>query len=153
MGKAYICLVMRKFCIILASALLLCSCGTSRPNGPLSNETVNIGYGSVSEDQMTTSVSKVKNNRQMESYSSIFEMIKGRCPGVQVNGERIIIRGVGTNSDATDPMFIVDGVKVDDISGINPQDVDSIEVLKDAASTAIYGSQSGNGVIIITTKK
>lgn len=143
---------MKKTLIILCSLLAVIACGTSKQH--VNNGTaVNIGYGEQEKDQMTTSVSKIKNTRQSESYSTIFEMIQGKCPGVQVNGERILIRGIGTNSDATDPLYIVDGVQVSSISSIDPIMVDSIEVLKDAASASIYGTQGANGVILITTKK
>lgn len=148
----YLCVIMKKTLIFLCSLLAVIACGTSKQN--VNNGTaVNIGYGEQEKDQMTTSVSKIKNTRQSESYSTIFEMIQGKCPGVQVNGERIIIRGIGTNSDATDPLYIVDGVQVSSISSIDPIMVDSIEVLKDAASASIYGTQGANGVILITTKK
>lgn len=133
--------------------LALTACGSSRQGSVHSGQSVNIGYGQQEEDQLTTSVSKVKPTTQMKTFSNIYEMIEGSCPGVQVNGNKIIIRGVGTNSGQTDPLFIVDGVQVEDISSINPQDVESIEVLKDGASGSIYGSQSGNGVILITLRK
>lgn len=90
-------------------------------------------------------------------YSDIFEMIRGRVPGVTVGqaapGEmpRIVIRGIGTNSDQTQPLFIVDGIQRDNIASINPDDVDSIDIIKDGTS-AIYGMQGANGVIMITTK-
>lgn len=146
---------MKKIIIVLGALLAVCACGSSNQSttSSYSGTAYNIGYGEQIKDDMTTSVSKVKATKQSESYSTIFEMIQGRCPGVQVNGTRVLIRGVGTNSDATDPLFIVDGVQVSDISGIPPTMVESIEVLKDAASASIYGSQSGNGVILITTKK
>lgn len=92
-----------------------------------------------------------------QKYSDIFQMIRGRVPGVTVGPSEggsmpsIIIRGIGTNSSATQPIFIVDGVQTENIAGIDPDNVDSIEVLKDAGSTAIYGMQGANGVIIITT--
>lgn len=92
-----------------------------------------------------------------QKYTDIFQMIRGRVPGVQVGDAgpggmpRIIIRGVGTNSDQTQPIFIVDGLHVDNISSIDPDNVDSIEVIKDASS-AIYGMEGANGVILITTK-
>jgi len=133
--------------------LALTACASSRQGSVHSGQSVNIGYGQQEEDQLTTSVSKVKPTTQMKTFSNIYEMIEGSCPGVQVNGNKIIIRGVGTNSGQTDPLFIVDGVQVEDISSINPQDVESIEVLKDGASGSIYGSQSGNGVILITLRK
>ena len=143
---------MRKVLLFLSVALVLVSCAAARQESSGGNS-VNIGYGEQDPDQMTMSVSKVKNNKQRQSYSNIFDMIQGNCPGVQISGGRVIIRGIGTNSDAIDPLFIVDGVQVSDISNIDPITVDSIEVLKDGASGSIYGTQSGNGVILITLKK
>jgi TonB-dependent SusC/RagA subfamily outer membrane receptor len=143
---------MKKIIVIIGVLLTVLSCGSSRQASASQDASYDIGYGNQVKDQMTTSVSKVKGTKQMETYSTIFEMIQGRCPGVQVNGEHVIIRGIGTNSNVTDPLYIVDGVQVTDISGIPPSSVDSIEVLKDAASASIYGAQSGNGVIIITTR-
>ena len=90
-------------------------------------------------------------------YNDIFEMIRGRVPGVTVGqasaGQMpsIVIRGIGTNSGQTQPLFIVDGVQTDNIASINPDDVDEIDIIKDGTS-AIYGMQGANGVIIITTK-
>ena len=90
-------------------------------------------------------------------YNDIFEMIRGRVPGVTVGQANagqmpsIVIRGVGTNSGMTQPLFIVDGVQTENISTINPEDVEEIEVIKDGTS-AMYGVQGANGVIVITTK-
>lgn len=92
-----------------------------------------------------------------QQYSDIFEYIRGRVPGVQVGqagpGEmpRIIIRGVGTNSDQTQPLFIVDGLQVESIASIDPNNVYQIDIIKDGTSS-IYGMQGANGVIMITTK-
>lgn len=90
-------------------------------------------------------------------YSDIFEMIRGKVPGVTVGqagpGQMpsIVIRGIGTNSGQTQPLFIVDGLQTENIASIRPEDVDSIDIIKDGTS-AIYGMQGANGVIIITTK-
>ena len=90
-------------------------------------------------------------------YNDIFEMIRGKVPGVTVGqagpGQMpsIVIRGIGTNSGQTQPLFVVDGVQTDNIASINPEDVDSIDIIKDGTS-AIYGMQGANGVILITTK-
>lgn len=90
-------------------------------------------------------------------YSDIFEYIRGKVPGVQVGqsgpGEMpsIIIRGIGTNSEHTQPLFIVDGVQTDNISTIDPENIYQIDVIKDGTS-AIYGMQGANGVIVVTTK-
>ena len=90
-------------------------------------------------------------------YSDIFEMIRGKVPGVTVGqagpGQMpsIVIRGIGTNSGQTQPLFIVDGLQTENIASIRPEDVDSIDIIKDGTS-AIYGMQGANGVIMITTK-
>ena len=90
-------------------------------------------------------------------YNDIFEMIRGKVPGVTVGqagpGQtpRITIRGIGSNSDQTQPLFVVDGIQTENVASINPDDVESIDIIKDGTS-AIYGMQGANGVIMITTK-
>lgn len=92
-----------------------------------------------------------------QQYSDIFEYIRGKVPGVQVGqagpGEmpRIVIRGVGTNSDQTQPLFIVDGLQVESIASIDPNNIYQIDIIKDGTSS-IYGMQGANGVIMVTTK-
>lgn len=92
-----------------------------------------------------------------QKYSDIFEYIRGKVPGVQVGqagpGQMpsIIIRGVGTNSDHTQPLFIVDGLQTDNIASIDPENVYQIDIIKDGTSS-IYGMQGANGVIMVTTK-
>ena len=97
-------------------------------------------------------VSNVKvKKHESQTYSSMYDYLRGRVPGVQVTADnRIIIRGIGTNSGNTDPLILVDGVEVTDLSTIDPAYVKSVDVIKDG-STAIYGMQGGNGVIIIKT--
>lgn len=134
-------------------AVLAVSCGTSaRQPASDSDDTLNIGYGRQTKDKNTYSISKVNVNKDIASYTNIFEYLNGRVAGVQVIGDRVIIRGVGTINGDTDPLFIVDGVQTPDISYINPMDVEDITVLKDGSSS-IYGVQGANGVILITTKK
>lgn len=90
-------------------------------------------------------------------YKDIWDMIRGKVPGVQVgqagSGEmpQIVIRGIGTNSNQTQPLFLVDGIQSDNVSYLEPKDVYSIDIIKDGTS-AIYGMQGANGVISITTK-
>ena len=92
-----------------------------------------------------------------QKYSDIFEYIRGKVPGVQVGqagpGQKpqIIIRGVGTNTDHTQPLFIVDGLQVESIASIDPDNVYQIDIIKDGTSS-IYGMQGANGVIMVTTK-
>jgi TonB-dependent SusC/RagA subfamily outer membrane receptor len=107
---------------------------------------------------VTSSVSKVSvDEKTVTSYSDMGTYLMGRVPGLTVtktgNGYRYSIRSSDTIYGNTEPLFVVDGVTVDDISYLNPSDVDHVEVLKDAASASIYGTQGGNGVILITTKR
>lgn len=100
---------------------------------------------------------KVRNPKDKTQYNSVFDLLRGE-PGVTVsptNGAgdmpQIIIRGIGTNSDQTQPLFVVDGIITDNITYLLPEDIYSIEVLKDGTS-AIYGVQGQNGVIMFKTK-
>ena len=122
------------------------------------NDLVDLGYGKVRRKDVTSSVSKVSvDEKTVTSYSDMGAYLMGRVPGLTVtktgNGYRYSIRSSDTIYGNTEPLFVVDGVTVDDISYLNPSDVDHVEVLKDAASASIYGTQGGNGVILITTKR
>ena len=135
------------FCLLTT---LLMGCGTS--TYVHQSEDLDIGYGVQNKDKSTTAVSKLNVKKsEAQTYSSIYDYLRGRVPGVTVTQDnRIIIRGVGTNSDNTDPLILVDDVQVSDISGLNPADIESVDVIKDGSS-AIYGMQGANGVIIIRT--
>lgn len=116
-------------------------------------ESVDLGYGHVKRKSITGSVGKIDGtNPKYASYNSIYEMIRGEVPGVQVNGTSIMIRGATTIYGSTEPLFVVDGVPVITIDNIQPQMVISIEVLK-GSSAAIYGARGSNGVIIINLLK
>ena len=136
------------------------------------NEVVVVGYGTTRKSDLTGSVSTIKSkdfNKGM--VSSAEELINGKVSGVQIMtnsgsataGSTIRIRGGASLNASNDPLIVLDGVPLElgGISGagsnfmsmINPQDIESMTVLKDASSTAIYGSRASNGVIIITTKK
>ena len=122
------------------------------------NAMVDLGYGKVRKKDLTTSVSKLKVNKKTAvAYSDIGEYLMGKVPGLlvqKVGGTyKFVIRSTATIYGDTDPLFVVDGVRTDDISYLNPSDVDHVEVLKDAASASIYGTEGGNGVILITTRK
>lgn len=124
------------------------------------DEVVVVGYGTQAKKDITGSVAVVsREDIQVQPVSTFAEALQGRAPGVYVNtsggpsGETTIrIRGVGSMK-GSDPLIIVDGVQDVDISSVNPNDIDSFQVLKDAAATAIYGARAANGVIIITTKQ
>ncbi|HZD06572.1 MAG TPA: SusC/RagA family TonB-linked outer membrane protein, partial [Longimicrobiales bacterium] len=124
-------------------------------------ELVVVGYGRQQRRDLTGSVASVEGDKVTEvATPSVAQALQGKVAGVQVtpaSGEPgqdavIRIRGVGTLNDAS-PLFVVDGMLVDDIQFLAPEDIQSVDVLKDASATAIYGSRGANGVIIITTKK
>jgi TonB-linked SusC/RagA family outer membrane protein len=126
------------------------------------DEIVVVGYGETKKSLVTGAISSVKAEElKTVSVGSIDQAMQGRSAGVQMTpnsgqpgaGTRIRIRGIGSNGNSN-PLFIVDGVRTgtEGIDYLNPNDIASIEVLKDAASTAIYGAEGGNGVVIVTTK-
>ena len=142
---------MKKMLTLCFVTALLAGCGTSS-RVTSHGETVDVGYGTQDKDHVTTSVSNLKVKKtDAQTYSNMYDYLRGRVPGVMVSSDnRIIIRGIGTNSDATDPLILVDGVETTDLSSINPADVKSVDVIKDGSS-AIYGMRGSNGVIIINT--
>jgi TonB-linked SusC/RagA family outer membrane protein len=128
------------------------------------DEIVVIGYGSLSRSKVLGAVSSVNaEDISQLPVSSLDDAIASRVAGVQIvsngapgAGSAIIVRGVGTLTAGGSPLIVVDGYPLaqgSDISAINPTDIESMSVLKDAASTAIYGSRGANGVIMITTKR
>ncbi|MCC7507630.1 MAG: TonB-dependent receptor [Saprospiraceae bacterium] len=130
------------------------------PNA-LIEEIVVVGYGVQKKSDLTGSVGTVK-SKDIERIptASVDQALQGKIAGVYVTpasgepgaGGTVRIRGTGTLNDAN-PLYVVDGMLLDNASFVNPQDVQSIEVLKDASATAMYGNRGANGVIIITTKK
>lgn len=126
------------------------------------DEVVVIGYGAMKRSDITGSVSTIKGEDLMTANTpSLGEALQGRIPGLDVTttssapggSVSIRIRGVNSLLSDADPLYVVDGFAVDDISSINVNDIESVEVLKDASSTAIYGSRGANGVILIQTKQ
>jgi len=124
------------------------------------DEVVVIGYGSQRKSDLTGSLSSVSGkDLQNMAESNVSEMLAGKAAGVYVAASSgqpgsdavIRVRGLGTVND-NNPLYVVDGQFMDNISSINPSDIDRIEVLKDASACAIYGSRGSNGVILITTK-
>lgn len=114
------------------------------------NETVNVGYGTVQKKDVTTQVGVIDGqDPKFASYQSIYDMIRGRIPGVEVTGKSIKISGSSSLNISTEPLFVVDGVIVNNIDDISPQTVKSIEVLKGPAAS-VYGTRGANGVILIT---
>lgn len=141
--------------------------GQSQINVTLSDDTqaldevVVIGYGTVAKKDLTGSVSSVS-AKQIAAIpvSSASEALQGKMAGVSITTTegspdadvKIRVRGGGSLSQDNSPLYIVDGFPVSSISDIAPTDIQSVDVLKDASSTAIYGARGANGVIIITTK-
>lgn len=126
------------------------------------DEVVVIGYGTQSRKTLTTSISKIDGDKLYGApVSTVGDALKGKVAGLRVatnsslSGEapRFLIRGGSSINMGNDPIYIVDGALRDDLSGVNPNDIESMEVLKDAASAAIYGSRATNGVVLITTKQ
>ena len=126
------------------------------------DEVVVIGYGTVKKSDLTGSISRV-DSRDFENQplNRVQEALQGRAAGVSVirsNGRpggdvKVRIRGANSITGNNDPLVVVDGILGGDLSTINPNDIASMDVLKDASATAIYGVRGSNGVIIITTKK
>lgn len=125
------------------------------------DEVVVIGYGSVKKGDLTSSISAVK-GEQLEKLSTgnVMNALQGQVTGVQIQNTgspgstpRVIIRGVST-VNGSDPLYVVDGMPVGtNINFLNQNDIESMQVLKDASAAAIYGTRGSNGVILVTTKK
>ena len=126
----------------------------------LLEETVVIGYGVQKKSDLTGSVASVgEESLKNQSVTDAAAALQGRASGVHIintggpgQGATIRVRGYSSNSGNIGPLLIVDGLKVDNIQYLDPSMIASMEVLKDAASAAIYGAQAGNGVVLITTK-
>jgi len=120
---------------------------------PEEGKMYDFGYGKESKKNSSSSMSLIDdNNLDNNSYKDIYDMIRGKVPGVMVVGSTIKIRGTGSVNGGTSPIFIVDGVESISIDNISPILVQSITVLK-GPETAIYGSRGANGVIVISLKK
>ena len=120
-----------------------------------------IGYGTMKKRDLTGSISSVKSEDIVKmATSSPIAALQGRAAGVSISmdsgapnaGVSVQIRGIGTFNNSS-PLYVVDGFPMADIGYLNPKDIETIEILKDASACAIYGSRGANGVIVITTKK
>lgn len=125
------------------------------------DKVVVIGYGVQKKADLTGSVANINTEKlNTQSNANIGQALQGKIAGVDIvsqggapgSGTRIMVRGIGTLNNAS-PLYIVDGMYMNSIDHINPNDIASIDVLKDASSAAIYGSRAANGVIIVTTKE
>lgn len=125
------------------------------------DEVVVVGYGVQKKSSVTGAISQVKaEDMQNRTISNAPAALQGKTAGVQViqtsaapgSSPTVRVRGYSSNV-SSNPLYVVDGIRLSDISGIDPNDIASMEVLKDAASAAIYGAEAGNGVVLISTKK
>lgn len=125
------------------------------------SDVVVVGYGSVRKQDVTGAIGSVKSDQiKQVATVDVAQTLQGRVAGVDVtaqsgepgSGTRVRIRGVGTINNS-DPLYVVDGFQVPDINFLNPNDIKSMEVLKDASASAIYGSRGANGVVLITTNR
>jgi TonB-dependent SusC/RagA subfamily outer membrane receptor len=128
------------------------------------DEVVVVGYGTVKKTDLTGSVGTISSdNLVAKGTATMMESLQGEIPGVSITqnnsraggGFEIQIRGVQSikdKDDRTGPLFVVDGIVVSDIQMLNPADIERVDVLKDASSTAIYGSRASEGVVMVTTK-
>lgn len=128
----------------------------------LLDEIVVVGYGVVKKSDLTGSVGSVNSEAiSAKGVTSVMESLQGQVAGVNISqsssragdGFNIQIRGKSTLNQNSQPLYVIDGVVTDNMNFLNPMDIEKVDILKDASSTAIYGSRATNGVVIITTKK
>lgn len=121
-----------------------------------------VGYGTMKKSDVTGSVASVKAGEVLaQPITNVLEGLQGRVAGVDIalnSGApgglaSVIIRGIGSINSSTDPLYVVDGVAMENIQFMNPYDIQNVEVLKDASATSIYGARGSNGVILITTRR
>ena len=132
-----------------------------KPDNKVLEEVVVVGYGIQKKSSVTGAISQVKpEDIENRTISNAQQALQGKTSGVQVistsaapgSSPTVRVRGYSSNV-SSEPLYVVDGVRLSDISGIDPATIASMEILKDAASAAIYGAEAGNGVVLITTKK
>jgi TonB-linked SusC/RagA family outer membrane protein len=134
---------------------------TLKEDDALLEEVVVVGYGTMKKKLVTGATVQVKGEDIAKlNTTNALEAMQSSTPGVQITqsstqpgkGYKVYIRGIGTTGSAS-PLYVIDGVAGGNLDGINPNDIESIDVLKDAASAAIYGARAANGVILVTTKQ
>lgn len=134
-----------------------------KEDNQLLDEVVVVGYGIVKKSDLTGAVSGVSNRQyKNQPVQRVENILQGRTPGVEVTATsgmpgasmKVRVRGTTSINKSSDPLYVIDGIiSSSGLDGINPSDIQSMEILKDASSTAIYGSRGSNGVILITTKQ
>ncbi len=127
------------------------------------DEVVVVGYGTMRKSDVTGSIATAKGEEltKQQSFSAL-DNLRGKVSGVNIfsnssqpgaYSNRVIIRGMATINSSSDPLYVVDGVVMENFALVNPNDIESMEVLKDASAAAIYGARGANGVIMVTTKR
>jgi TonB-dependent starch-binding outer membrane protein SusC len=132
-------------------------------SGGGTGETVSVGYGTQDVHDATTAIgSLARDDVRTQDFARVEEMLAGRVAGLQVirranGGYALRIRGAASLRNNREPLVVIDGIPVsarlNPLAGLAPQDIERIDVLKDASATAIYGVRGGNGVIVITTRR
>ncbi|MCR5077375.1 MAG: TonB-dependent receptor [Prevotella sp.] len=134
---------------------------TLKEDAKVLDDVVVVGYGIQKKSSVTGAISQVKaEDMENRTITNAKQALQGKTAGVQIvstsaapgSSPTVRVRGYSSNV-SSEPLYVVDGVRLSDISGIDPNDIASMEILKDAASAAIYGAEAGNGVVLITTKK
>ncbi|QQL49933.1 SusC/RagA family TonB-linked outer membrane protein [Mucilaginibacter ginkgonis] len=132
-----------------------------KPSANVLNEVVAIGYQTVRKSDVTGAISSVKASELNLSAPTLGQALVGKVAGMQISqtdgapyqGTKIRVRGIGSFNASSDPLYVIDGYPAGNDVFINPDDIETIDILKDAASAAIYGSRASGGVVIITTKR
>lgn len=134
-----------------------------KPEDTTLDELVVVGYGTMRKSDVTGSIGIAKGDEMKKNQNfSAIDNLRGKVSGVNVfsnssqpgaYNNKVVIRGMATINSSTDPLYVVDGVVMEGFGMINPNDIESMEVLKDASATAIYGARGANGVILVTTKR
>ena len=156
---------MKRLILILSVfSTLVCSCGPSARTSQYNygDESVDIGYGRVRRSNLLGAANTVDIEKESESvtFDNIYDYLRARVPGVEISGDgghggapTITVRGIRSINGPNEPLIMVDGAEVPDLSFISPNDVQSVTVLKDASLTVAYGSRGANGVILVTLKR
>ena len=127
------------------------------------DEVVVVGYGTMKKSDVTGSISTAKGEDMLKAQNfSALDNLRGKAAGVNIfsnssqpgaYSNRVVIRGIATINSSSNPLYVVDGVVMENFDLVNPNDIESMEVLKDASAAAIYGARGANGVIMVTTKR
>lgn len=145
---------MNKLLLATLALAAICACGSTKTvvGEKPEDDSVNIGYTTVSKNAMTDAGNSLKvSERDSDQYNSMLDYLRDRVPGIEIDGNSIMIRGMSSLQGSSDPLIMFDGAEIMDITMIDPREVYSVDVLKDSGA-AMYGVKGTNGVIIIKSK-